>query len=201
MNASAIVTAARTAIALFRLQPTSVSSTSAAGSPASFFSALTPAFPTTALWVTRVKTRLDRYTRKRITAISSEMCRAGSSTPVGRHPVDRRNDQSERREHQQRTIDPGHARIERLRLDLEPAGDHRNPQTEQQVADDRTRERRLDDPDQAPVQREQADDDLRRVAQRRVEQPARASAPGTRPAPRSRRPSTRRAARSPGPTR
>ena len=86
MNASAIETAARTTIALLRLQWTSVSSTSAAGTPSSLFSAFTPALPTTALWVTRVNTRLDRYTRNRMTAISSEMCRAGLSTPVGVMP-------------------------------------------------------------------------------------------------------------------
>ena len=59
MKASAIETAARTKIALLRLQLTSVSSHSTTW-PHSSFSAFTPALPTTALWVTRVKTRLDR---------------------------------------------------------------------------------------------------------------------------------------------
>ena len=54
--------------------------------------------------------------------------------------------------------------------DLDPPGDHRGTQAEQEIAHDRAGERRLDDIDQPPMQGEQRDDDLGGVAQGRVQQ-------------------------------
>ena len=51
------------------------------------------------------------------------------------------------------------------------AGEHRQPQREQQVADDRAGERGLDDRDQAVLEGEYPDDQFRRIAHRRVQEP------------------------------
>ena len=71
MNASTKVTTARTASALLRLQPTSISSTSAVDWPSSFFFGLHARLADDGLAVS-VNTTLARYTTKRIAETSRE---------------------------------------------------------------------------------------------------------------------------------
>ena len=83
-----------------------------------------------------------------------------------------------------------------------PAADqHRGAHDQQQVAEDRADDRGLDDLLQALLEREQRDDQLRRVAERDVQQAADARARRGARAPRSPGPSAPRSARRPAPTR
>ena len=83
---------------------------------------------------------------------------------------DRRDQQPERCQHQQARRSSARHGVERLARRLEPPGEHRCPQAEQEVADDRAGDRRLDDVDQPLLEGEQADDDLGGVAERGVQQ-------------------------------
>ena len=57
-------------------------------------------------------------------------------------------------------------------LKLQATGEYRCAEDQQNIADDRTRERRLDDGIKSLAQRHDRDDELRRVAERGVQQPA-----------------------------
>ena len=95
-------------------------------------------------------------------------------------------------EQQHQRLHVGGGAVERLALALEAADEHRGAHDEQDVAEDRADQRRLDDLLQALAQREEGDDQLGRVAERDVEEAADARARSARPAPRSRGPSARR---------
>ena len=83
-----------------------------------------------------------------------------------------------------------------------PAADQqRGAHDQQQVAEDRADDRGLDDLLQALLEREQRDDQLRRVAERDVQQAADARARRGARAPRSRGPSAPRSARRRAPRR
>ena len=73
------------------------------------------------------------------------------------------------REHDHDRDGPDRRRVERLLPVLQATGDEREAQDEQAVAQDRADEGRLDQDDQALAQGEQRDEQLRQVAQRRLE--------------------------------
>ena len=91
---------------------------------------------------------------------------------------ERRDRHRRRGEHGQRRDQPGAARVEALGAVLQPADDERDTEHEHAVREDRTDQRRLDDLDEPLVQREQRDEELRQVAERRLDD---AGAAGTEP--------------------
>ena len=110
--------------------------------------------------------------------------------------------QEHRRQHERDHREQQHRGLRARRLGHElvplapPAADQeRRAHHQQQVAEDGPDDRRLHHLVQALVEREQGDDQLRRVAERDVQQPADARARPGAPAPRSRGPSAPRSAR------
>ena len=85
---------------------------------------------------------------------------------------DRRHHQRRGGEHQHRGLDAGAGAAEGLFLAPDPARQHRRAEDEQDVADDRADDRGLDHLLQALAEREEGDDQLRRVAEGDVEQAA-----------------------------
>ena len=83
---------------------------------------------------------------------------------------DRRHEERDDGEQQHRRLRLGARRAERLLLPVEPAHEHREAHDEQDVAEDRTDQRRLHDLLQALAQREEGDDELGEVAERHVQQ-------------------------------
>ena len=97
-----------------------------------------------------------------------------------REREDRRDEQPDRGEDEQRRVRAGDLRAERLGPVAQAAEQDARAEDEQQVADDRAGDRRLDDLDQAGLEREERDDQLGDVAERRVEDAADLR-PGERP--------------------
>ena len=93
---------------------------------------------------------------------------------------DRGHEQADKGDDEQCGVGAGDLPAERLRAVAQPADQHAGPEHEQQVADDRAGERRLDDLDEAGLQREEGDDQLGDVAEGRVEDAADLR-PGQRP--------------------
>ena len=85
---------------------------------------------------------------------------------------DRRHHQRRRGQHQHRALDRGAGAAEGLLLAADPAGQHRRPHDEQDVADDRADDRGLDHLLQPLAEGEEGDDQLRRVAEGDVEEAA-----------------------------
>ncbi len=122
--------------------------------------------------------------------------------PAADHQLeDRRHDQRHAGQQQHQRLRVGRRAVERLALALEAADQHRRAHDEQDVAEDRAHQRRLDDLLQALAQREEGDDQLGRVAERHVEEPADAGARRAPPAPRSRGPSAPPSGSRPAPRR
>ena len=105
---------------------------------------------------------------------------------------DRRHHQRDDREQQHRGLRRRARAAEDLSVAAEAADEHRGAHHEQDVADDRADDRRLHDLVEAGLEREQRDDQLRRVAERDVQQAADARARSAPPAPPSRGPSAPR---------
>ena len=80
---------------------------------------------------------------------------------------DRRHEKGEHGDDHQSEL-----RQERTPVDSAAAGDHRQPEYEQQVGDDRARDRATDDVRESVPDREDGDDQLRGVAKARVQEPA-----------------------------
>ena len=96
---------------------------------------------------------------------------------AARQPVeDGGNDEPDRAEQQHRRAEPGRRAIEPLHRMAEAADERRSAEHQQHVADDRSGQRGLDQIGQACAQRQRADDQLRGIAERRVQQPADAAA-------------------------
>ena len=90
-----------------------------------------------------------------------------------RHAVkERGNDEPDRRQGQERRADGSRGAIERLPLALQSAEEERRPQHEKDVADDRAGQACLHDVVVAATQRAQRDDELGRISERRVHEPA-----------------------------
>ena len=85
---------------------------------------------------------------------------------------ERREDQSDDRERQHRGAHPGGGAVEPDLRAAEARGDERQAQDEEQVAQDAAGNGCLDQIHEAGAQRHDRDDELRRVAERRVEQSA-----------------------------
>ena len=85
---------------------------------------------------------------------------------------DRREDQSGEGQHQHRGLGVGGGAAEGLLVARQPSDHHRGPHHEQDVADDRAHDRRLDDLLKALVQGEEGDDQLGRVAEGHVQEAA-----------------------------
>ena len=86
--------------------------------------------------------------------------------------VDRGHDQRGGRQQQHRGLRRGGRAVEVLAVAPEPAEEHRGPEHEQHVAHDRADDRGLDHLVQPCAEREEGDDELRRVAEGDVEQAA-----------------------------
>ena len=71
-------------------------------------------------------------------------------------------------QHEQRRNRPRPVRLEALHAVLDASGDEREPEDEQAVSEHRSDERRLDDPREAAVQGEEGHEQLRQVAERRL---------------------------------
>ena len=84
----------------------------------------------------------------------------------------RRQQQRDRGQQQHRGLRAGRLGDELLPLPAPAADQHRGAHHQQQVAEDRADDRRLDDLLQPRLEREQGDDQLRRVAERDVQQAA-----------------------------
>ena len=89
---------------------------------------------------------------------------------------DRRHQQRRGRQQQHRRLDAGAGPAEGLLLAAQPAGQHRGAEHQQDVADDRADDRGLDHLLEPLAEREEGDDQLRRVAEGDVEQAADAGA-------------------------
>ena len=83
---------------------------------------------------------------------------------------ERRHDEADRRDHEQRDARAGEARIELLRAVLQAARELRGAEHEEQIADDRAGDRCLDEIDEPGAQREDRDDELREIPERRVDE-------------------------------
>ena len=81
----------------------------------------------------------------------------------------RREREDRRREHAQRRDHPRAQRVESLRPVSDAADEKREAEHEHAVRDDRADERRLHDADQAVAQREQRDEQLGQVPERRLD--------------------------------
>ncbi len=84
----------------------------------------------------------------------------------------RRDDQADGGKAERGRRHPRGRAVERLLLELQPAGNHRSAEDEQDIADDRSGDRGLDDADQTVRQRYQSDDQLGGVTEGRVQQAA-----------------------------
>jgi hypothetical protein len=89
---------------------------------------------------------------------------------------DGRQDQGAGGEQEHQHLDVGGGAVEVLPLALAPADEHRGAHDQQDVAEDRADDRRLDDLLQPGVQREERDDELGEVAEGDVEEAADARA-------------------------
>ena len=89
---------------------------------------------------------------------------------------DRRHQQRRGREEEHQRLHAGGGRVEALPLAADAADQHRGAHDEQDVADDRADDRGLHDLVQPLAEREQRDDQLGRVAEGDVQQPADARA-------------------------
>ena len=99
-----------------------------------------------------------------------------------RQREDRGHEKPDQGQHEQRRVRPGDLLAERLGPVAKAADEDACPHDEQQVADDRARQRGLDDVDESGLQGEERDDQLGDVAERRVEDAADLRA-GDRPQP------------------
>ena len=116
-----------------------------------------------------------------------------------REGEDGRDEQADDRQDEQRGVRRRDLPAERLRPVAQAADQHARPEDQQQVPDDRAGQRRLDDLDQAGLEREERDDQLGDVAEGRVEDARRPAARSATPAARSRdrRPRPDRGSRPP----
>ena len=96
--------------------------------------------------------------------------------PARRDVVGSGENQGDRRQGQQGGLGTGARGVEVLFRVAEPAGDHRGAEHEQDVADDGAGNRGFHHVVQPGAQRGERDDQLRRIAERGIEQPAHAFA-------------------------
>ena len=105
-------------------------------------------------------------------AESIDLQRTRGETSVERQIVDRRHDERHDGEEQHGPGIVGGGAMKLLRAPSQSADEKGQPEHEQQVADDAAGDRRLDQLDMAFVQSDERDDQLGRVAERRVEKAA-----------------------------
>ncbi len=101
---------------------------------------------------------------------------AGEGFAARQVMVSRGRQQRSGGEQQHGSLAAGRCGVERLRRMTKAAGEQRDPEHQQEIADDRTRDRGLDDADEPAAKRRERDDHLGGVAERGVQQAADAGA-------------------------